>query len=65
MSDQSEPRFLSHYRVISKLGAGGRGEVFLAEDTRLNRRLAIVGFLLRTSATLVMKISWRNDVKPT
>ena len=41
MSEQSEPRFLSHYRVISKLGAGGMGEVFLAEDTRLNRRLAI------------------------
>ena len=41
MSDQPQPRSLSHYRVISKLGAGGMGEVFLAEDTRLNRKLAI------------------------
>lgn len=41
MSDQRQPGSLSHYRVISKLGAGGMGEVFLAEDTRLNRRLAI------------------------
>jgi TolB-like protein/Tfp pilus assembly protein PilF/predicted Ser/Thr protein kinase len=31
----------SHYRVIRKLGHGGVGEVYLAEDTRLRRPLAI------------------------
>jgi serine/threonine protein kinase len=31
---------LSHDRIVSKIGAGGMGEVYLAQDTRLNRRLA-------------------------
>jgi tetratricopeptide (TPR) repeat protein/predicted Ser/Thr protein kinase len=34
-------RTLGPYRVLSRLGAGGMGEVFLAEDTRLERRVAL------------------------
>jgi serine/threonine protein kinase len=32
---------ISHYRVIEKIGAGGMGEVYSAEDTKLKRIIAI------------------------
>lgn len=32
---------LSHYRIVSKIGAGGMGEVYLAEDSRLHRKAAL------------------------
>ncbi len=34
-------RTVSHYRVISHLGAGGMGTVWLAEDTKLHRHVAL------------------------
>ncbi len=32
---------IGHYQILSQLGAGGMGEVFLAHDPRLNRKVAI------------------------
>ncbi len=32
---------LAHYRVIERLASGGMGEIYVAEDTRLGRRVAL------------------------
>src|SRR5262245_10232700 len=46
LSDQTEKtdltgKSLNHYEIISRIGAGGMGEVYLAKDTKLTRNVAL------------------------
>jgi len=40
-TDSLAGQALGHYQIISQLGAGGMGEVYLAEDSRLGRKIAL------------------------
>src|SRR5215510_1649458 len=43
-------RTLGHYQILSKLGAGGMGEVYLAADKKLGRNVAIKMLLAESIA---------------
>src|SRR5262249_15847795 len=40
-TDFKPNQMVGHYRIVSLLGQGGMGKVYLAEDTRLRRKVAV------------------------
>jgi eukaryotic-like serine/threonine-protein kinase len=41
MAELSADTSLSHYRIVSRIGAGSMSEVYLAQDTKLDRKVAL------------------------
>ena len=54
---------IGHYRIIEKIGAGGMGDVYLAEDTTLNRRVALKFLSLQLIADEEYKARFKREAQ--
>jgi serine/threonine protein kinase len=58
-------RQLGQYRVISELGKGGMGVVYLAEDTRLGRQVAMKAVAPRLTSQEQLRERFRREARAT
>jgi eukaryotic-like serine/threonine-protein kinase len=56
-------RRIGAYEILSRIGAGGMGEVYKARDTRLNRIVAIKALPARTSADRVSRERMEREAR--
>jgi len=54
---------VSHYRILEKLGEGGMGVVYVAEDISLGRRVAIKTLTTRGSANQQFRRRFKNEAR--
>ncbi len=67
INEQNKERLIgrrfSHYQILEKLGAGGMGEVYLAEDTKLNRKVALKLLPLQFSQDLERRKRFEKEAR--
>jgi serine/threonine protein kinase len=56
-------KMISHYHVLEKLGEGGMGEIYLAEDTELKRKVALKFLTISHTTNDESKIRFKREAQ--
>jgi serine/threonine protein kinase/Tfp pilus assembly protein PilF len=66
MSDELiKDKTVSHYQILEKIGQGGMGEVFLAEDIKLDRKVALKFLPKEFTKDMDAKERFKREAKAT